>query len=164
MAYVKKIRGTQRVIDAMHSLDISELFDALVADATRQAYEMERWKKVQEDYDPEGNALLYEDDLFPLVVKAVRYRHRIYKATSGIKKIKVEIYRLSREAAKNGMDAPDLSELNTEWRELEDQLFRLMWNIRKIYYVVVKQVQLNSADGTDGEEFEEFEYDPEKYA
>ena len=166
MAYVKKVKGTQRLYDAYKDMDISELFEALVSDATRQAYEMERWKKVQEELDPEGNALLYEDDLFPLVVKAVRYRSRLYKASARIKQIKREISKATYYAGKTGEEVPDFTDLNEEWRGLEDVVFRLAWNIRKIYWVVVRQVQLHSADGTDGQEFEdyEFEYDPEKYA
>lgn len=156
--------GPQKFIKAwLTEIDPEKLAEAYRKEASREVTEMLNWKIETEKYDP--YAYVYEDEIFPLIDKANRYRMRIYDQG---KKIKVARAAMTYILANSYGNDPETGfkkderviKAQEDWREAEDEQIRLCWRIKKIHSAVKAEVRVNlTAD--DPDPFAEYEYDPE---
>lgn len=141
----------KKYINALKALNAMEIQSAGKKEASRQVGEMLRWKKNQITFDPEGMLWDYED-VFPLILKAERYRTRIYNRNREIEKIKFDL-----TVAQVNDDRESWDSLNEEWADLEAEQMGLVWRIMKIYCAIRHKVLLTVGSGVD-EVFKDFEY------
>lgn len=145
----------RKYAESLYSLNAAEIVAAAKKEASREVGEMIRWRDHQLKHDPDGMLWEYQE-MFPLVVKAVRYRSKIYNRNREIEQVKYDIM-----VAENEQDSEALEHLMTRWGDLEAEQMALVWRIQKIYCHVRAHVIIAVGEGVD-EVFKEFEYDLEK--
>lgn len=153
--YQKK-SGPQVFLKAWFNGTIEEMVDAFKREGSRMYGEMERWMKDQEKYDAAGMLWHYEEEIFPVIRKARKYRGHIYERNKLIEKLKFEIIQ-----AQHAGDEAKVEELKDEWGDLEAEQFAYFVKIKKIYIFVSRSVVLDMTED-DFNPFAEYEYDPDK--
>lgn len=138
------------------------LIEAYRKEASREVTEMLNWKIETEKYDPQ--AYVYEDEVFPLIDQANKYRMRIYDQGKKIKDAKATMNLILKEKYGNVTtggfyEDPEVVEARSVWADAEDEQMRLCWRIKKIHVKVKLDVRADlEADAIDP--FAEYEYDP----
>lgn len=149
-----KLTGHQKYIAALSGANIGLLEELTRKEASRQVGEMLRWKKYHEDVDPLGVSFGYEMELYPLIEKAVRYRHRIYNWNKRHAEVEFEFTK-----AVLNEDWEAKGERQAELADIEDARIALCWRVRKIYMYVSHKALLDVTEDDDIEGFfKEYEY------
>lgn len=160
----RKRLGPQEYIRAWLTADELELVEASLKEASRLVGELDEWKKTQVKYDPQGMAWVWEDELFGLVDKAVRYRYRIYNANKKMRELEFELIQIritqyDDELSVAFSSDARVKEIKETMNDLETDQMMFFWKIKKIHTRVCREFKPSLATGED-DPFAEYEYDP----
>lgn len=158
--------GPEKYLEAYVKGTIPELIEASLKEASRMVTELQNWKKDQIEFDPQMMLDVWQDDLIPLVQKAVRYRFRIYNSGKRMREIDFELIKIAAEKYGGKQEGAffedsDVLDLMEESNDLETTQMAMFWKIKKIHTRIRSEFRLQFQLGDDNP-FAEYEYDPEK--
>jgi hypothetical protein len=149
----RRSKNLKDYIDGYKTYDPDTIIEVTKQEASRLFQDMDKWKKHQETYDPEGMLEFYVDDVFPMIDQARKYRGRIYERNRRLKVLIPEL----KFAAENGQE-DKVKELQDELMTLTDEQMHYSWKIVKIYGLARRELTDDMRTG-DGMESDPFDYE-----
>jgi len=160
--YIKR-NGPDRFVHAWLSGTVEELSEAFRKEASREVAEMLKWMEFQKSDDPDG-AFVYEDNIFPMIIRAKQLRGQLYDKNKKIPPLEFKILQASHAFDQNPTVevVEEFRRLETELLELDAERVTLCWKIKALHIKVKRLVMLDvQTHMGDVNPFEEYEYDPE---
>lgn len=147
----------KKLLESYGTGDWEIVFEAMKKEASRQVGSMEKWMAFESKTDRVGLLWMYEDEVFPIIVKARRYRMTIYAGNKNIGKIRFDIMKSQIEGASDKV----IMGLHEEISEIQAHQAMMCWKIMKIYLALRKKVSFALGEDEEGI-FTEKEYDYEE--